>query len=78
VVEVWSPTTGNYDLETKLGEYQRRGDREIWLIHPYDRTLTTWRRQPDGSYAESHHDHGGTVQPTALPGVTIDLDALFA
>ena len=61
----------------KLREYQRRGDLEIWRIHPYEHTLTAWRRQPDGSYAESLHT-SGTVSPNALPGVTIDLDALFA
>jgi hypothetical protein len=44
----------------------------------YDHPLTAWRRQPDGSYAELHFDEGGTVQPVALPGVTINLDALFA
>jgi len=76
VVEIWSPSTGDYDVDTKLSEYQRRGDFEIWRIHPFDRTLTAWRRQPDGSYTESHFA-GGTVQPVALPNVTIDLDALF-
>jgi len=29
VVEIWSPSTGDYDVNTKLGEYQRRGDLEI-------------------------------------------------
>lgn len=77
VVEVWSPSTGTFDVKTKLVEYQRRGDLEIWLIHPFERTLTAWRRQPDGSYTEFLFN-GGTVQPVALPGVTIDLDALFA
>jgi Uma2 family endonuclease len=77
VVEIWSPSTGEYDVETKLHQDQQRGDLEIWRIHPYEHTLTTWRRQPDGSYAESVIS-GGTVQPIALPGVTIDLDQLFA
>jgi Uma2 family endonuclease len=77
VVEVWSPSTGDYDVRTKLLEYQRRGDLEIWLIHPFEHTLTAWRRQPDGSYVEALVE-GGTVQPVALPSVTIDLDALFA
>lgn len=76
VVEVWSPSTGEYDVDAKLPEYQRRGDLEIWRIHPFDRTLTAWRPQPDGSYSESHHT-GGRVQPAALPEVTIDLDTLF-
>jgi len=77
VVEVWSPSTGGYDARTKLPEYQRRGNAEIWFIHPYDRTLTAWQRQPDGSYRESLR-RGGIVEPIALPGVRIDLDALFA
>lgn len=76
VVEVWSPSTGTYDVDAKLKEYQLRGDLEIWRIHPYDQTLTAWGRQPDGSYAETHYT-GGTVQPATLPGVAIDLPALF-
>ena len=77
VVEVWSPSTGDYDVESKLVEYQRRGDREIWRIHPFERTLIAWRRQPDGSYTETTFT-GGQVQPIALPGVSLDLDTLFA
>ena len=76
VVEVWSPSTGEYDVDEKLPEYQRRGDLEIWRIHPYDRNVTVWRRQPDGSYTESLH-RGGTIQPAALPNVLIDLDELL-
>jgi Uma2 family endonuclease len=77
VGEVWSPSTGGYDLRVKLEEYKGRGDAEIWLIHPYDRTVTAWRKQPDGSYTETVFTEG-TIQPVALPGVTIEFDALFA
>jgi hypothetical protein len=45
-------------------------------VHPYERTLTSWRRQPDGSYAETVHREG-IVKPGALPGVAIDLEMLF-
>jgi Uma2 family endonuclease len=76
VVEVWSPSTGDYDVETKLLEYQRRGDLEIWLLHPFEHTLRAWRRQADGTYVEATYE-GGSVQPASLPGVTINLDALF-
>jgi Uma2 family endonuclease len=77
VVEIWSPSTGGYDISAKLPDYQQRGDLEIWFIHPYERTLTAWSRQPDGAYVESIH-RGGVVSVTSLPGVTIDLEALFA
>ena len=76
VVEIWFPSTGAYDMNEKLPDYQGRGDREIWLIHPYERTLTAWRRQPDGAYTESIY-RSGTVRPESLPGVVIDLDSLF-
>jgi Uma2 family endonuclease len=76
VVEVWSRSTGGFDQTDKLAEYQRRGDVEIWLIHPYERTLTAWRRRPDGSYDQTVFTEG-IIRPVALPGVAIDFSALF-
>lgn len=76
VIEIWSPSTGVYDVNEKLAGYQQRGDQEIWRLHPYERTLTAWRRKSDGIYTETVH-RGGTVEPVTLPGVKIDLAALF-
>jgi Uma2 family endonuclease len=77
VVEVWSRTTGAYDFGRKLSAYKERRDEEIWYIHPYERTLTVWRLQDDGSYDEAHFD-GGVIPVSSLPGVVIDLDDLLA
>jgi Uma2 family endonuclease len=76
VVEIWSPSTGEEDRTEKLPGYQRRGDAEIWLLRPQERTLIASVRGPDGSYAEQVY-HGGVVRPHALPGVAIDLNELF-
>jgi Uma2 family endonuclease len=76
VVEVWSWTTGHYDFAVKLAGYRERGDAEIWYIHPYERTLRAWRKQPNGSYTEEFYQ-GGIIPVASLPGVTIDLDALL-
>ncbi len=76
VVEIWPPSTGDYDIVEKLPDYKERGDREIWHIDPYERTLTVWRRQPDGTYAETVY-RDGVVCPASLPAVTIELDELF-
>ncbi len=76
VVEVWSRSTGEYDVDAKLPVYQQRGDLEIWLIHPYEKTLTAWRRLPDGTYDETVYREG-SVMPASLPGVSIDLAALI-
>lgn len=77
VAESWSRSTGDYDVLEKLPKYKERGDQEIWLIHPFERKVEAWRRQPDGEYLHEVF-RGGTVQLIALPGVTIDLDRLFA
>lgn len=76
VVEIWSPSTGRYDIMDKLPDYQARGDLEIWYIHPFERTVRVWRRQPDGVYAESLSVEGA-LETGSLPGVAIDLDTLF-
>ncbi len=76
VAEVWSPSTGGYDVDTKFPEYKLRGDREIWRIHPRDRTVIAWRLQPDGSYSETKYTTG-VVPIESPPGVAIDLAELF-
>ena len=76
VVEVWSRTTGAYDIATKLQAYRERGDAEVWLIHPYEQTLTAWRRQSDQTYTEETY-RGGIVPVASLPSVQIDFDALL-
>jgi Uma2 family endonuclease len=77
VVEVWSPSTGGYDVNSKLPEYQRRGDAEVWRIHPIQQTVTAWRRQADGSYSEFQFA-GGVIELHDIPGVVIDIGMLFA
>jgi hypothetical protein len=76
VAEGWVPTTLSYNLDVKFRAYRLRGDEEIWRIHPFERTLTAWRRQPDGEYIETVHE-GGIVRLHALPTVTINVEALF-
>lgn len=77
VVEIWSPSTGGYDVETKLPDYRERGDLEIWLLHPYEQTLTAWQRRQDGTYIERTYTAEAVAEPHALPGVRIALAALF-
>jgi Uma2 family endonuclease len=76
VAEVWSPSTGRYDVTTKIPGYKERGDAEIWRLHPLEHSVTIWRRQSDGTYSESVHT-GGVIELAALPGVRINIDELF-
>lgn len=77
VAEVWSRSTGNYDVDTKIPDYRERGDEEIWRVQPYEKVVAAWRRQSDGSYVETVH-RDGRVRVESLPGVEIDLDKLFS
>jgi Uma2 family endonuclease len=76
VIEIWSPSTGDYDVDVKVQYYQARGDLEIWRLHPFEETLTVRRRQADGTYTNETM-RGGLIKPVALSGVTIDLDKIF-
>lgn len=81
VAEVAEAAWLQYDTHEKIAVYRRRGDAEIWLIDPWmetrsDRSLTVWRRQPDGGYSETRLVEGMAV-PTVLPGVSVELSELF-
>jgi len=76
VAEVWSPSTGSYDVDTKFPEYKLRGDLEIWRVHPYEKTVTACRKRRDGAYSEAVYT-SGSVPVESLPGVTIELAKLF-
>ncbi len=75
MIEIWSPSTGRYDIREKLPDYQARGDKEICYVHPYERTIAVWGRSPDGRYVESVH-RSGELRPESLPGVVFDVDVL--
>lgn len=76
VIEIWSPSTGQYDQEEKLPGYMLRGDREIWLVHPHERSVTRWIRRDDAGYERTVLT-GGVVTPVDLPDLTVDLDAIL-
>ena len=77
VAEVWSRSTGEYDVDEKLPQYIARGDMEVWRVHPYERTVTAWRRGSDGRYARTVHGPAGVIAIPSLPGVTIDIATLW-
>lgn len=74
--EVWLPSTGGYEVDRKFSDCQRRGDAEIGHSHPYERTLTIWRRGTGSAYKESVA-RGGRIPLPSLPRVVIDIVDLF-
>jgi Uma2 family endonuclease len=76
VVESWSPSTGACDARVKIPGYKARGDAEIWRVHPIERSVVRWVRQPDGRYDETLVT-SGRIGLAALPGVAVDLADVF-
>lgn len=78
LAEVLSPGTASHDQIIKLPVYERAGVREVWLIHPTDRTLTIYRLE-DGRYGRpTMLELKGQTSLTAVPGVSIDWDRLLS
>ena len=75
VVEILSPSTRRRDLVDKLAVYEAAGVREYWLADPAQRrfvayTLANGRFEPIPQI-------GGIVRSAVLPGLEIDVTALF-
>jgi Uma2 family endonuclease len=47
VVEVTSPSTANYDSQTKRGLYLDAGVPEYWIVDPEAQTIARWRNTTD-------------------------------
>lgn len=78
IAEVLSPATASHDQILKLPVYERAGVREVWLVHPEDRTLAIHRLE-DGCYGRPDiAELTGKTAISVIPGVTIDWDRLAA
>ncbi len=78
LAEVLSPSTASYDQVIKLPACERAGVREVWLIHPIERTLAIYRLEAGRYGRATILELKGQTQLTAVPGVTIDWDDVVA
>jgi Uma2 family endonuclease len=77
VAEVLSPSTARHDRIVKVPAYERAGVREVWLVHPIDRTLTIYRLEAGRYGREIVLELQGKTQITAIPEVTIDWEQVM-
>jgi Uma2 family endonuclease len=78
IAEILSPGTARYDQTTKIPVYERAGVREVWLIHPANRTLTLYQLK-NGCYGHPERlELRGKTPLTAVPDVSIDWDRLYS
>jgi Uma2 family endonuclease len=78
LAEVLSPSTARHDQVVKLPVYERAGVREVWLIHPIERTLRIYLLEGGRYGRETVLELKGQTQLTAVPGVTVDWDDALA
>jgi Uma2 family endonuclease len=80
VVEVASPRPrdARRDRVEKLADYARAGARCYWILDPQQRSLEVYELGRDGRYAVALVAAGGRVRIPSCPGLTLDLDVLWA
>ena len=78
LAEVLSPSTATYDRRVKVPVYERAGVREVWLIHPTDRTVTIYRLEGGCYMRPTILELKGQTSLSAIAGVTIDWAAVVA
>jgi Uma2 family endonuclease len=77
VAEVLSPGTANYDRVVKVPVYERAGVREVWLVHPIERTVAIYLLEM-GRYGHPRVlDIEGQTPLTAVPGIVIDWEPVL-
>ena len=78
VIEV-SDSTLRYDRDVKVPFYARHGVPEVWIVDLQDNALLVYGSPGDGAYSrQTSMVQPKTVPVTALPGVAVDLSAVFA
>jgi Uma2 family endonuclease len=79
IMEVISKSSVTRDLHEKYTVYEQARVPEYWIVHPYDRSLIIFSLDDNGIYQPSKPLTKGDVAASqVIPGLTIDLDELFA
>ncbi|MDQ2694404.1 MAG: Uma2 family endonuclease [Pseudomonadota bacterium] len=78
IVEVAEHTL-DYDRNVKLPLYARFAIPEAWIVNIPDRQVEIHTDPGQGGYQSIlHRRGGGRITPQRLPGVTVDVQAIFS
>ena len=76
VAEILSPSSRAHDEQVKARLYAAAGVREFWLVDPDTKSVAVYALR-DGAYVPLPAD-AGTARSLVLPGLVVDVTALFA
>jgi len=77
VVEVVSPSTAHLDLLEKRYDYGQAGVREYWVVDPETRTVEVYGLEGDRLVLIEGARGEGRVRSRLIPGLEVDVAALF-
>ncbi|GHV94499.1 hypothetical protein AGMMS50293_08190 [Spirochaetia bacterium] len=76
VVEILSPSNSFFEMIRKIELYETAGVRECWIIDPEHKQMAIYCLV-EGKYVLQKFGDKDTVKSEALPGLEINLEALF-
>lgn len=74
VVEILSPSTGDYDRTIKKDLYERSGVSEYWIVDPFEQHVDQWVLQ-NGKLTLLPKSN--VLQLTFVSGIEVDLDTVW-
>ncbi|MDR2040791.1 MAG: Uma2 family endonuclease [Tannerella sp.] len=77
IIEIQSPSSAKYDLNTKFNLYEAAGVREYWVAPQTAGYILKFVLQSDGKYDEGTVYEKGKIGSTVLEGLEIDLNDIF-
>lgn len=73
-VEILSPNDTIEEIHEKITVYQSAGVPLVWVVHPYDRTVTVYRRDAELELFNVRQELSGEPH---LPGFRVSVAQLF-
>lgn len=77
VVEILSPSTARHDRLVKLGQYQRAGVREYWIVSPDEKTVQVFLLENGLLFPHEVYGKTEVAKVNALDGCFIELAKVF-
>ncbi len=78
IIEILSPSSIKLDRRTKFKLYERTGVAEYWIIDPKNQSIEVYGRTEGVYDLTAFAVETGAVTSIVLPGLSIDVAALFA
>ena len=76
VIEILSPSSGNYDKVLKFNKYLQAGVQEYWIVDPDSRMVNVYVLE-NGKYMASAYSAEDTIPAHVLAGCMITLMDVF-